>query len=221
MVAWSFPVHLVGGSGWPDWITAIATVFAAIFAAATAVLILISAILARQALRDSRRTRHGQLIIELTTQWRETFCPELLELYGHLGADGITRLVRSLYGPGRKMPTPTQLRQFSTLMRAPDLIEMIGILVEERALGINVVQNAWGLEISKQWTMWKSATRILRRAGGTPTFEHFEWLAKEMRRRPPLPPAEQRLARFSATASRRPGNRRKSKANGHHRFLHR
>jgi hypothetical protein len=162
---------------WATWVLAGATLLAALILG-------ISAFLARDALGDARRTRHGQLIVDIDRRWAEPAMVESLRLHGTHGNKGITKLVEELFG-GTTTPSKDDLDEFFKLKRIPDLIEMIGVLQSEEVLSARIIHKLWGPTIVSIWTAWRDAVTELRKhdeQDAEESYLYFKNVAAEMLR---------------------------------------
>lgn len=184
------------GTDWPAWISAGASV-------ATLLIIFVTAWLAYRGLRDARRTRHGQLITDLTRDWTQPPMVEAQSLHGKYAETGIVSLVENVFGPTSQEATDDELGDWSKLALVANFIEALGVLESERVISATVVYKMWGGAILSAWPAWDEAIEKLREYDDEPdTFEHFEKIANEMKRIS----EKRRASRGSTTsASRAPG----------------
>jgi hypothetical protein len=178
------------GTDWPAWISAGASL-------ATLFIVLVSARFAYNALEDARRTRHAQLITELTRDWTQPAIVEAQRLHGRYAETGIVSLVDKLFGPTKEKPTDNELGDWSKLVQVANSIEALGVLASEEAITPEVIYKMWGGAILTAWPAWDEAIRKLREYDREPdTFEHFEKIAQDMKRI-----SEKRRASRGATTS--------------------
>lgn len=175
---------------WPAWITAVSTgVLAAATSvlAAAAIVALQSLSAAREGLEDARRTRHAQLITDLSRRWDEPLAKESRNLNGELGTSGIMVAVDRIYDPPHRWfrsstVTRADLERFFKLCAWPNLIETIGVLVAEGAISPDVVFKMWGAGIVSAWEMWEEPITHMRTAEAKRgIYRQFETVADEMR----------------------------------------
>ena len=175
MVAFTLSVH-VEGTDWAAWATAIAT-------AVTATILFATAMVAGFALRDAKRTRHGQLITDIWARYDE---PEILASrreYPLHGPQGISDLIERLWSDD---PTNDDIVLYDQLSRWPALIEMLGVLYDEKALTLDVIAKAWGIHIIDAWRVWEKPTKKLRTLAKTEVvFVYFELLSRDLAGLPP------------------------------------
>lgn len=180
--AWGYPEW-----GWldidlsaADWgilLTAVGTLASAAILAATV-------LVARGALKDAQRTRHGQLITELSDRWGEALSLETIRIYGKLGNRGIKELVERIYG-GEAEATNEDLEAFWKLSALPDLIETIGVLESEEVISARVIHKTWGAQIIEYWNAWNDAITEVRKHDEqdvAASYTYFQHLALKMRK---------------------------------------
>ncbi len=172
---YSVPVRLVEqGIDWSGRVTAVASAVGLALLAATA-------LFAYFALRDSRRTRHAQLIIELQGQWNSREVRESLRQYGIVREAGIVDLVTNLYGPNDHVPTEYELETYYALGTIGNLVETIGALASEGAIPEPVIYKLWGGVIIGSWQAWDTAAPLLREYEKEPDiYYHFQQIAEDM-----------------------------------------
>lgn len=172
---YSVPIRLVEqGTDWPAWITAVSSAAGLAILAGTA-------LFAYFALRDARRTRHAQLIIEIQDQWTSREIRDSWEQYGLVPESGIVDLVTTLHKPAQPPATKEQLDTYYALTTVANLIETIGALASEKALTRKVIYKMWGGVITGSWQAWDTAIPLLREFQKDPDiYHHFEKIAKAM-----------------------------------------
>jgi hypothetical protein len=174
-----FALLVVGWLDWlgdPIWVTAAAT---SVLAAGVVVALF--------GLRDARKTRDGELVIELSQRWNEPETVESRQLYSVRKASELAELVDRLYPPvgvaNPKQPSADEVELFQKLVRWPALIETVGVLREHGAISTEVIFKMWGYSIASAWETWRDAAEILRQRASYPgTFEFFEDLAVAMQK---------------------------------------
>lgn len=155
---------------------------------ATAVLAL-GVIVAWLAVRDAKRTRHGQLIVSLNEQWRSQPILDSLDLYGTYTNEDIAALAALLFDPDERPAKPEEVATYGKLAAAANLIETIGVLCEEQAITYEVVYKLWGGQIVQTWKPWEDVFQNVRGMLGEDDFLiYFDRLGREMVARMPEPP---------------------------------
>jgi hypothetical protein len=87
-------VKVVGQStDWPAWIAAVSSALTLLLVAGTAWIAL-------RGLHDSRRTRHGQLVVELMKLWDDQRVINSARHFRSWGPEGTAELIRSLWAAG-------------------------------------------------------------------------------------------------------------------------
>jgi hypothetical protein len=171
------------GPHWADKMTGIATVLLAIFTFLTLVVASWAASFAREQVEDSKRSRHGSLVIDLTSRWNERTILRSEELYTRTPRQDVLDLFTRIF-----RPTPADLatrardvRQYTTLTALPNLIETIGVLRSEQVLTPELIYKMWGPLIALSWRNWAPAVQYLRELQGRPgAYKHFDALGEEM-----------------------------------------
>lgn len=149
------------------WLTALATVVLAV-----------GVVFAWFAVRDARRTRHGQLIVDLSRRWDELAFAE--QLLTRTSRARLLEFVNQLYGVDPAEYGPDQFLRLSEL---PSLVETIAVLVRQQSLTVEIVNDLWGPTISEIWSVWESAIVTMRElTGAFDTYSNFEWLAARLAR---------------------------------------
>jgi 4-amino-4-deoxy-L-arabinose transferase-like glycosyltransferase len=192
---YTVPVRLVDqGIDWPGWVGALT-------ALATLVIVALSVRYARNALEDARKTRHGQLILDIGTTWSSAEIGESRELLAKWSDPGIAALVDELWGPTVAIDDPRRfdwraqrararahrrrndaLNEYFRLVRLPNLIELIGGLAVEGAITPRAVYTMWGGGILGAWDGWEEAVRQLRiHQNEAEAYANFEWIATQLR----------------------------------------
>ena len=137
----------------------------------TAISTLLLAVLAFYALGSlghAKRARHAQLIVDLTRRWDELLYREQMILV--LTPRRLQALVRLVYG-GR--PSKKARDEFLHLIQLPSLLETIGVLVEQDALDVEIVDQLWGETIVDLWDRWAPAVKELQERANDPlAFEY-------------------------------------------------
>jgi hypothetical protein len=167
------------GIDWTAWITAVAT---SLLAGGVLVAIV--------GLWDARKTRHGQLVTDLSRRWDEPLTAESMILYSIHGHAGIVDLLERLYADDPEISQlysklgiyQKDLELYYELQRWPSLIEAIGVLRNQRAISTEVVFKMWGPAIASAWVAWRDPVEKLRqlRYGDPSAFRYFEALAALM-----------------------------------------
>lgn len=174
----------VGNQGidWAAWISAGAT-------AVGVVIVAVTAWFALDSLRDARRTRHAQLITEISRRWDEPLIIESVKLHSEHATDGIMALNQRLYLPPEHLDDEAAERRkadldlYHKLCAWPNLIETIGVLQSEHAISPETIYKMWGAEIISAWQGWQQPCKQLRELESDPgVYYYFEAIAQEMLR---------------------------------------
>jgi hypothetical protein len=136
-------------------------------------------------LADARRTRHAQIVTDLSERWDSEESAESQRAFLLQGSDAVGALFRRLYDP----PQSRTLREFGSdlrlqtaLLRWPNLLETIGVLHSTGIVSTDVVYRMWGAGVVSWWRSWEAIADELRefdkeRPG---IFRHFQKLNDDM-----------------------------------------
>jgi hypothetical protein len=161
---------LIGTSDTPVWISAWATLGLAL-AASVALFSLI----------DARRTRHGQVVTELSRRWDDPFILESVTLGREYAPSGTLELVEALWASGVTKRETADLKDWYKVSAYINLLETIGVYLSERVISEGIVYKLWGNSIIEAWDDWRETVLRLRELTATPeALEHFEGLARAM-----------------------------------------
>jgi hypothetical protein len=158
--------------GWPEWVTAIATAVLAIAGGA-----------ALLSLRDARRTRHAQILTDLSARWDSAVASRSQRRFLVMGRDEVTTLFRRLYEPQGDRTLEqfeADLKLQDTLLIWPNLLETIGVLRSTRIVSTEIVYRMWGFTPVVWWRSWAPIVEELRtHPGGHPgIFRQFQGLSE-------------------------------------------
>jgi hypothetical protein len=160
----------------------------------TAWVVIKTAGLARETLKDGRRTRHAQLITQISQRWDDPEIIRASRLASEYSATGISELLQRLYAPKRrfrfgswlaKRSREQDLETYFEIFLWPNLLESVGcLLIQEEALSKESVYGLWGAEIVGTWEdVFKEPIHRLRALQGDEgIYSYFEKLASEMAR---------------------------------------
>lgn len=193
------PVRIAeSATDWAAWITAISTGVLAV-----------GVLVALFGFWDAKRTRHGQLITDLSTRWEESTIVNGLKLLGREQDAEIEALVKRLFAGGT--PNDADLNTYNVMLPVTNLIETIGVLANEHVLTKRVIYKMWGPTIVNVWAAWRLATLQIREAQAlqaNAVYTYFEWVAGAMEKRDRRVVRRQRLrAVFTRAGSNRSGSR--------------
>ncbi len=147
----------------------------------TAVVLGLTALFVWSQLRDARRTRHGQLIIEISNQWTNAAASESFALYAQYNPIDLVEKVFGPRKPGDAAPSKGDAQDYIRLSYWANLIESMGLLVKVGAITEDVVYHGWGGGILTAWDQWENAVLRLREYDDEPdTYQHFQEVAEAM-----------------------------------------
>lgn len=162
--------------------------------------------LALVSLWDSRRTRDGELVLELSRRWNEPETVASRRAFSEKKPAEVVALVNKLYPATATGETASpaaassedDLKTFQLLQRWPSLIETIGVLHDHGAISTDAIFKMWGYSIAFAWENWQDTVKILRERAAFPgTFEYFEKIAKLMQKQ-----AGKRLKKLAKQAAK-------------------
>lgn len=157
---------------------------AANITAGATIALAIAALLALGSLVDAKKTRHAQLVTDLSRRWDDRFMHQALVLWREYGADGTVALVDALWHPAVTRRDPRDLRDWYRISVYPNLIETLGVYVHRDLISEELVYDLWGGSIIKAWDEWAPAVDRLRDHTKTEqVWENFETLAGLMKDR--------------------------------------
>jgi hypothetical protein len=170
---------------WALWVTAVATGILALAALGTLIIVFETAKIALSSVDDARKTRHGQLVVDLAKRWDERAVVESQALFGEWENSGLSDLVQVLFNQDVRSPTEEELSDWYTLTLVPDLIETIGVLWSEDAITDAVIYKMWGPLIVSHWHGWQPAIDELRQYDAEfaeASYTYFQKVAERMLR---------------------------------------
>lgn len=187
----------------PDW----ATIMTAVTTLATLVALVVTAVLAWRALADGRRTRHGQLLIDLLSLWADPRVSHSTLMAIGLGPEGVSSRTKELIVAMRASESMEPLKsradaeEFATLWHTPNLIESMGVLESEGAISAVAINKMWGPQIVQTWNTWERPIHALRETLGQPSSNrYFEQLAAKLNDLPDTETAQTLGSRISSPA---------------------
>jgi hypothetical protein len=123
----------------------------------------IGVLLAWYALFDAKRTRHAQLVSDFSLRWDSQEIIEAVGVSRNIGSDGLFQLATDLFGPGAARPAdPQKAADWSTASKWCNLLETVGVMVEEKNLPRRTVFRMWGGNIRGAWTLWAKCAEVQR-----------------------------------------------------------
>jgi hypothetical protein len=184
--------------GWLGWVghadteTSIWTMVLALAGVASLVVVVRTARTAVSALADAKKTRHGQLVTDLSRRWDESLLVESQDFYSEIGPRGIIELadrvnvprsVKNAFSPEQADGYRKDVADFNKLLLFPSLLDTIGVLVDEDVIDAEVVYKLWGPVIALTWRTWSSPVDELRTAWGRPSaYRYFQSVGEAMGR---------------------------------------
>jgi hypothetical protein len=178
-----FDVRLVDqGIDWAAWVTAGSAVV-------TMLIVAITALYARGALEDAKRTRNAQLLNEISRRWDEPQIVESVTLSSTLTTQEIVLLIEKLFAQqvGRltdeeKKRRAADLDRYHRLFFWPNLLEAIANHHTNEAISTDPIYRMWGAEVVAAWETFEEPIGRLRDVGKDKGFYvGFQRLAKLMK----------------------------------------
>jgi hypothetical protein len=151
------------GPYWTDVVTAIASGIAA----AGLVLVLVQ-------VREARRSRDAATTADFSRRWDEVPVKDSRDAVLKLGS---AQAVADEFNRLRTDKDP----KYSGFLAEPNYYEDLAVLCRHGALDKRIVRDSFGTLISERYESWKLVIAELRKTDPK-NYEHFETLAKEMRR---------------------------------------
>lgn len=104
------------------------------------------------------------------------FVLESVELFRVWDSEGATKLIDALWGEGAGKPEnegdlaaySADLASWYKLSVYPNLIETIGVFLDEDVITEDVVYKMWGPSIATAWREWREPVLHLRKVTNTP-----------------------------------------------------
>lgn len=161
-------------AAWAVWLTGAATAF-----------LVVGIALAWSTLRDARTTRHAELLAEFSHRWDSAEIIESAKQGREYGVDGLLEITTALYGESASdPPDPRVLAEWYEVLKWPDLLETLGVMVHAGAIPKDMIYGIWGGPIIDAWERdWKLATLTHRdQKEDRNVFIYFQWLVREMKR---------------------------------------
>lgn len=160
---------------WATILIAFGTLASAAILGITAVYIYRSAQNALLTLEDARKTRHAELVTDLSRRWDEPLIEDSRKLFGRVTSEELVEIVNEFYDTGENDHV------YYKLIAWPNLIETIGVLESDGAISPEVIHQMWGGGIIVAWAGWCDAIQTLRdRAERPTTYLNFGRLAEMM-----------------------------------------
>lgn len=158
---------------WTDTASAVAAVVAAVAALASLALLLLAAIYARRQLNEARRSRHAQLLMDLSRRWDEDeLNASRQKAVAHQTPAGLLQAVQTLEHDNSL--------DFYVLLRVPNFFEDVAALEREAALSVELIRTQFKTVIKDTLYHWMPTIRHFRQHWGDGIYEGFETLAKRM-----------------------------------------
>ena len=168
------------GPQWTDVVTAIGTAVAALGFVAAAV----AAWLAYDTIKETRKDRHIQLLMDYGSRWDDERLFEAREKRSKIEGPALVEAVgKYLRDPGKRSVVPV-------LLRIPNYFEDLAIMVWYGKLDPEFVAKSFSGLALAEWDYWKEAILLMRiELGDEQAYVEFEKLVDELRKREPEPSA--------------------------------
>lgn len=144
---------------------------------------MVAAFLALLGLADARRTRHAQIVTDLSTRWDEPMIKDSRTRNAAMSADEIFNLAVRAYLPMGSAGRDQARTEFFELWPWLNVIETIGALNREGAISDKTVFRMWGMSVAEAWDKWEEPVALMRvEARRRGIYRNFEELATKMRK---------------------------------------
>lgn len=173
---------LIFDGGNPDWGTAMTGIATVVLASVG----FLTLIIVGSALEDGQKTRHGELVTDLSRRWDETQIVQSQQVFLRYSDRQLRDLFGKAYARGSVQNPPPALTNkeasdLLALQAVPNLIDTIGVLYIDGALSLKVIDLMWGVEIRRLWLDWRRAIRVSRRlANSGAIYRNFQVLAERL-----------------------------------------
>jgi hypothetical protein len=157
---------------WTDKLTAIST-------AATFGVLALSGFLALRQLRETERTRYGELIADLSRRWDEPYMRTSRLTTSKMTSFEIGLVVLKMY---RGRATPVDENAFYELQALTNFLEALSVIESDvRGLELDLISTMWGSTIVAAWEKWERATLFMRRRSSEPNvYANLERLVRRV-----------------------------------------
>jgi hypothetical protein len=167
---------VVLGLNWTDKMTAI-----------TSLVLTVAALAALASLGAARRSRHAQIILDISRRWDEPLATESRDIEsGYLPKDLLT-LMEEFYEPPAWRPPQQRadhVRRVFKLLASLNLMETIAVLYLDDAISGETIFRMWGASIVGTHDRWRAPIDLMRdREKRKGIYRNFELLADDMRER--------------------------------------
>jgi len=117
--------------------------------------------------------------VELSRRWDDDAFVESQKLSVSYPTARLVELVEKIYGSGS--PTDVERGDLAKLEAIPNFWETIGVLREERAISVSVVERMWGAALIGEWRAWHEPIQRLRDLRGIESaYIYFQRLATDV-----------------------------------------
>lgn len=143
-------------AAWTDAATAIATIVYASAAVLTLVVIVVAALFARSQLEELERGRHAQTLLHMSQRWdSEPILQESKKLVmAYKTPTDLEQAMRRLYG--KRDP------ELTALLKMTAFYEELGVLVNQKALSFEMVDEWLGEMVRDHWIRWAASVAFAR-----------------------------------------------------------
>jgi hypothetical protein len=158
----------------PDW----AAITTAVATAVTAIILGLTALFIGRQLADARRTRHAQLLIDLSRRWDEPLIADSELASARFSPAEKVDLAKRAYAAA---PSQTDVENWGLLLVIPNLCETLGVLEAEGAISLPTISRMWGTAIQGIWRHWEQPIDQVRETTKAPrAYVELQRLAGEL-----------------------------------------
>ena len=161
-------VGLIDGANWAEAVTGIGTV-----------VIAAGLVFAGFQVRESRRSRHADLAVDVSERWDHEYLVTVRALLTDLTPEELRTLYLDLY----KSRDP----EVYILQREPNFFEDLGVLQKLRCISLEWIDETLGGLTVERWRLWSPTIETLRSGISGPewprAYSNFERLARKLKKR--------------------------------------
>jgi hypothetical protein len=152
---------ILSGPSWTDKVTALSTLAAALVVGLSALIALLqlrsAQSFSKEQLLDAGRTRHGQLLNDLSRRWDEELLIKSRIKLATCTPERLLSLTKAIYDTG-----VGDQEEFADLQALANFLEAIAVQEEIGALSVEQVSKLWGQATLMAWNRWKPSAEYIQ-----------------------------------------------------------